>query len=63
MRLWDFLFIKGSKFLFRVSLAIFHLMEEDLLKCEHFGEIMKMMESTSVVLQDTELILQLVELP
>ena len=31
MRLWDFLFIKGTKFLFRVSLAIFHILEDELL--------------------------------
>ncbi len=30
-RLWDLFFIKGSKILFRISLAIFHLMEDELL--------------------------------
>lgn len=32
-RLWDLFFIKGNKILFRISLAIFHLMEEELLEC------------------------------
>lgn len=32
-RLWDLIFIKGNKILFRISLAIYHLMEEELLMC------------------------------
>ena len=32
-RLWDLFFIKGNKILFRISLAIFHLMQDELLEC------------------------------
>ena len=32
VRLWDLFFIKGDKILFRISLAIFHLLQPILLK-------------------------------
>jgi hypothetical protein len=31
LRLWDMFFIKGDKILFRISLAIFHLLQARLL--------------------------------
>jgi len=56
-RLWDLVFIKGSKILFRISLAIFHLMEEELLKCNGINQIVKRMEKISSYLQDPNLVL------
>ena len=32
MRIWDVFIIKGPKMLFRIALAIFHLLQSDLLK-------------------------------
>jgi len=46
-RLWDLVFIKGNKILFRISLAIFHLMEEELLQCNSINQIVKKMETIS----------------
>ena len=46
-RLWDLVFIKGNKILFRISLAIFHLMEEELLECHGIMQINKKMETIS----------------
>ena len=43
-RLWDLFFIKGDKVMFRISLAIFHLMEEELLQCHGINAIVKKME-------------------
>lgn len=63
MRVWDLLFIKGNKLLFRISLAIFHLLHDELLDCDNFCAIMAIMEKTSVLLQDPEVVLQIAEWP
>ena len=46
-RLWDLFFIKGSKILFRISLAIFHLMEDELLQCNGINAIVQKMDTIS----------------
>ena len=33
-RLWDLIFLKGNKIMFRIALAIFHLLEQPLLRCD-----------------------------
>jgi hypothetical protein len=43
-RLWDILFIKGSKIIFCISLAIYHLMSAQLLKCQEINEVIKAMD-------------------
>jgi hypothetical protein len=57
-RVWDLLFIKGHKFLFRVSLAIFHLMQRELLACQTMMQITKKLEEAPLLFQDPDLILQ-----
>lgn len=38
-RIWDLFFLKGSKIIFRISLAILHMMKKQLLSCTQFDEI------------------------
>jgi TBC1 domain family member 10 len=38
-RLWDVYFLKGDRILFRISLAIFHLLERKLLKCQSIPDV------------------------
>ena len=62
-RLWDLFFIKGNKILFRISLAIFHLMEPALLRCTSITQIMEQMNTISQMLQDHNLVLQVASMP
>ena len=62
-RLWDLFFIKGSKILFRISLAIFHLMEDELLQCNGINAIVQKMDTISQYLQDPNLVLQVANMP
>eukprot|EP00475_Leptophrys_vorax_P037331 TRINITY_DN6418_c0_g1_i3.p1 TRINITY_DN6418_c0_g1~~TRINITY_DN6418_c0_g1_i3.p1 ORF type:complete len:258 (-),score=55.69 TRINITY_DN6418_c0_g1_i3:143-916(-) len=39
LRVWDALFLEGSKILFRVSLALFQMYGDEILKCEDSGEV------------------------
>ena len=32
IKLWDTIFVKGDKMLFRIALAIFHLLQQQLMK-------------------------------
>ena len=38
-RIWDLFFLKGSKILFRVSLAILHVIKPQLMKADSFESI------------------------
>jgi len=49
-RLWDVFFIKGDKVLFRISLAIFHLLTPKILKCTEVSEIKKVVEEVQAML-------------
>jgi hypothetical protein len=40
-KIWDMLFLKGTKILFRVSLAILHLIKKTLMSRDGIEEIMK----------------------
>ena len=63
VRLWDLVLIKGSKILFRISLAIFHIMQEDLLQCEDIQKLNRKMDSISRFLQDASFVLQVANMP
>ena len=38
-RIWDLFFLQGSKVLFRISLGLMHMMQNELLNMSDFGEI------------------------
>ena len=63
VRLWDLLFIKGTKILFRFTLAIVHLQEEELLRCHDIVAVRKKLESVSAYLQDPVIVLQVASQP
>ena len=44
-RVWDLFFLKGPKIIFRISLALLHLMKKDLMRSKDFGEIFETLES------------------
>lgn len=44
-RIWDLFFLKGSKILFRVSLAILHIMRPHILQQQAFDEIMRVFDT------------------
>ena len=52
LRVWDMLFIKGSKFLFRVALAVIELMRPEIMKCQDFSEIFFALERLPKTLDD-----------
>ena len=37
VRIWDIFMVEGRKILYRISLAIFKLLEKELMKCEMEG--------------------------
>ena len=39
LAVWDLFMIKGVSVLFRVAITLFTLMEQDILKCDDYGEI------------------------
>ena len=45
MRVWDLLFLKGSKELFRISLAVFDLLKDELLAAQEFSEVIFVLET------------------
>ena len=63
VRLWDLVLIKGSKILFRISMAIFHLMQADLLRCRDIQALNKKMDSIASYLQEPSLVLQVANMP
>ncbi len=44
-RVWDLFFLKGPKIIFRISLALLHMMKKDLMKSKDFGDIFETLES------------------
>ena len=63
IRLWDLIFLKGQKMLFRISLAIFHLMQNEFFECENLQQIMKKLESIPNLLYDYSLLIQVTKMP
>ncbi len=43
--MWDLFFLKGPKIIFRISLALLHLMRKDLMRSKDFAEIFETLES------------------
>ena len=43
--MWDLFFLKGPKIIFRISLALLHLMKKDLMQSKDFAEIFETLES------------------
>ena len=62
-RLWDLIFLKGNKIMFRIALAIFHLLEQPLLRCDQISEILACMDTISSLLQDPNIVLQIANMP
>ena len=62
-RLWDLIFIKGNKIMFRIALAIFHLLEQPLLQCQGIQDVLSVMETTSQLLQDPNMVLSIANKP
>lgn len=50
VRLWDLVFIKGPKILFSLSLAIIHLLEDELLRCSDIMAVRRKLDSISEIL-------------
>ena len=57
-RIWDLFFLKGSKILFRISLAIFHIMKPQIMGFKNFEDIMRVFDSIPAQLQDANIIIQ-----
>ena len=57
-RIWDLFFLKGSKILFRISLAIFHMMKPQIMAFKNFEDIMRVFDSIPAQLQDANSIIQ-----
>ena len=49
--------------LFRISLAIFHLIEKRLLRCESKEQIQKVIENLPAIIQDPMTLLHVAEMP
>jgi hypothetical protein len=44
-KIWDFFFLKGTKIIFRISLALLHLMKRELMQTRDFAEIFETIEA------------------
>lgn len=53
-KLWDVIFIKGTKMLFSITLAIFDLLEPKLLECESIQEIVRIMDALPTFITDID---------
>lgn len=62
-RIWDLFFLKGSKILFRISLAILHVMKPQLMKADGFEEIQKCFEGIQCLIHDARVIIQVSNMP
>lgn len=52
LKVWDLLFIKGSKILFRVALAIIEMMRNDILSSEDFSELFLVLDRVPKTMDD-----------
>lgn len=62
-RMWDLFFIKGPKIIFRISLALLHLMKKDLMQSKDFAEIFETLESYPRKVIDANTLIQTAEIP
>lgn len=58
MRIWDVLFSEGAKVLFRVAIAIFKMREDELLKAQHLGEAIRILQNATHHLFDPDVLLK-----
>lgn len=54
LRVWDILFNEGANVLFRVALAIFKMREDDLLRIQHIGDVIDILQTTTHHLYDPD---------
>uniref|UniRef100_A0A0D9X6T6 Rab-GAP TBC domain-containing protein n=1 Tax=Leersia perrieri TaxID=77586 RepID=A0A0D9X6T6_9ORYZ len=54
LRVWDVLFNEGAKVLFHVALAIFKMREDDLLRIQHIGDVIDILQTTAHHLYDPD---------
>lgn len=54
LRVWDVLFNEGAKVLFHVALAIFKMREGDLLRAQHIGDVINILQRTTHHLYDPD---------
>jgi len=62
-KIWDLFFLKGSKILFRISLAMLHMMKPTLMQAESFEQIQKSFDKISSIVQDARTIIQVSNMP
>ena len=64
-RVWDLFFLKGPKIIFRISLALLHMMKKYLMRSKDFGDIFETLESypRKVTDQDANTLIQTAEMP
>jgi hypothetical protein len=62
-RVWDLFFLKGSKIIFRISLALLHMMKNELMQCNDFAEIFEKLESFPRKVKDINPLIQTAEMP
>lgn len=56
-RIWDLFFLKGSKILFRISLAILHVIKPQLMKADCFEQIQMCFDGIQSLIQDARTII------
>lgn len=56
-------FLKGPKIIFRISLALLHMMRKDLMRSKDFGEIFETLESYPRKVIDVKTLIQTSEMP
>lgn len=61
--MWDLFFLKGPKIIFRISLALLHLMKKDLMRSKDFAEIFETLESYPRKVIDVKILIQTSEIP
>lgn len=57
--IWDLFFIKGCQVIFKVALTIMEWMQEDILKCDNFGDVYLLLNSRPLDLDRRELLIRL----
>jgi hypothetical protein len=61
-RVWDLFFLKGPKIIFRISLALLHMMKKDLMKSKDFADIFETLESYPRKVIDVNTLIQTSEI-
>jgi len=55
--------LKGPKVIFRISLALLHMMKQDLMRSTDFGDIFETLESYPRKVIDINTLIQTAEMP